>query len=613
MNRRAIKLIAGLLLVALIYVGRLAYIQIFNQDFTTLSQHNSLTYVDIQPPRGLIYDRNGNILVDNKFSYDLMATPKDIGKFDTTLFCSLLGVEREAVEKKLEEFRRNRRRIGYQTVVMFKNIPVESYSRFHELRWNFQGFSLRVNTMRKYPYNAGGALLGYISEVSASDLKSHPDYKQGSMIGKTGIEAVRDEELRGKVGYSIYLRDSKNKLIGSYEEGKKDLPAVPGKDIVTTIDAYLQNYAQELMKNKRGSLVAIEPSTGEILTLVSSPTISVDDLANIGQVYSSLLADVNRPMFNRAVQASYPPGSVFKTVNGLIGLQEGVVTPSTRYPCHKGYNYSRTAKLGCHEHRSPLDFEEAIMMSCNAYFCYVYKDLIENSPYGNSRAGFDKWREYVMSFGFGSPLGSDFPYELGGNIPSGDYFDRIYGVGSWRSSNIISLSIGQGEIGCTPLHLANLCATIANRGHYIIPHIVKDSPNIRIDDRYREKHYTMIEERYFDYVVEGMSMAVNSGYGSGATAPVAAVPGLEICGKTGTAENPHGAEHSVFMCFAPRENPKIAVIAYIENGGFGASVAAPIASLVVEKYLNGEISDGRKWLENNMLNLSFMERYGSVN
>lgn len=610
MDRRAIKLIIAILVVATIYIGRLASIQLFNSNFSALSQHNSLTYVDFQPPRGLIYDRNGLLLVDNAFSYDLMATPKDIVAFDTTLFCSLAGVSREDVERKLDEFKRNRRRIGYQSVVMFKNISEESYSRFMEMKWNFPGFSTRVNTMRKYPFNAGGALLGYISEVSANDLKKHPDYKSGSTIGRTGIEAVRDADLRGKMGYSIYLRDSRNRIIASYEDGRKDLMPVPGKDIVATIDATLQNYAQSLMKNKIGSLVAIEPETGEILTLVSSPTIDVDDLANIGQVYPQLLANPHKPMFNRAVQASYPPGSVFKTVNGLIGLQEGVVKPTTKYPCHEGYYYTSTRKLGCHHHRSPIDFEEAVAMSCNAYFCYVLKDVLENSK-GTVAQNYEKWREYVTSFGFGKPLGSDFPSELAGNIPTVEYYDKLYGKGSWRTSNIISLSIGQGEIGCTPLHLANLCATIANRGYYITPHIVKDSENLTIEDRYREKNYTLIDKQHFSTVVEGMYKAVNSGYSFGATAPIAAVPGLDICGKTGTAQNPHGEDNSIFMCFAPKDDPKIAVIAYIEQGGFGASIAAPVASLLVEKYLNGEVSEQRKWLEDNMLNLSIMDRYAA--
>ena len=376
---------------------------------------------------------------------------------------------------------------------------------------------------------------------------------------------------------------------------------------MTTIDAELQNYGQALMQNKVGSLVAIEPSSGEILALVSSPGIDVDVLADIGSNYSRIISDPNKPMFNRAVQASYPPGSVFKLVNALIGLQEGVVTPRTEYPCHMGYRYGNR-KMGCHDHRSPLDMKESIMMSCNAYYCYVFRSILEDSGNGTVAQALDRWNDYVQSFGFGHKLGSDFPSELGGDIPDSRLYDRMYGEGRWKATNIISLSIGQGEIGCTPLHLANLCATMANRGYYYIPHMIKESDGVEIDRKYKERQYTMVDTSYFQTLVDGMYMAVNSGYGSGATAAVAAVDGLEICGKTGTAQNPHGDDNSVFICFAPKDNPRIAVAAYIEHGSFGARWAAPIASLLVEKYLSGEISGARKPLEKRMLEGKLLEK-----
>ena len=353
--------------------------------------------------------------------------------------------------------------------------------------------------------------------------------------------------------------------------------------------------------------MAIEPSTGEILTMVSSPGIDVEMLADIGQHYAEISSNPYKPMFNRAVQAPYPPGSVFKLVNGLIGLQEEVVSPGTYYPCSMGYHFGRS-KLGCHAHKSPINFEESIMMSCNAYYCYILRDLLENKKYGAIGAAMDKWKEYVMSFGFGQKLGSDFPSELGGFIPGSGYYNRIYGKGGWKATTVISLSIGQGEIGSTPLHLANLCATIANRGFYYIPHIIKYSENVSIEDKYKERHYTMVDTTHFPKVVGGMYRAVNSGFGSGGTASIAAVEGLEICGKTGTAQNPHGNDHSVFICFAPKDNPKIAVAAYVENGGFGATYAAPIASLLTEMYLNKEISEERKYLEQRMLESNLMNR-----
>jgi penicillin-binding protein 2 len=310
-------------------------------------------------------------------------------------------------------------------------------------------------------------------------------------------------------------------------------------------------------------------------------------------------------MFNRAVQAPYPPGSVFKLVNGLIGLQEGVLTPDMEYPCHQGYVYG-SHKLGCHNHRSPLDFEEAIMMSCNSYFCYVTKSIMENKKYQSIEDAFDKWHDYVESFGFGKKLGSDFPSELGGNIPTSEYYDKLYGRNRWKFTTIISLSIGQGEIGVTPLHIANLCATVANRGYYIIPHIIKKSDGVKIDPKYYKKQYTKVDTLQFHKVINGMWRAVNSGFGSGGTASIAAVPGLDICGKTGTAQNPHGADNSVFICFAPKENPKIAIVAYIENAGFGATWACPIASLMVEKYLDGKISEEREPLEKRVIEGNLM-------
>lgn len=602
------KLLIGLVIAALILVGRLFYIQILDDKYKTDASNNSMVYKTIYPTRGIIYDRNGKILVGNKVAYDLLCTPRDVEPFDTLMMSEILNVPVEAIRAKMDEYRRFRKRIGYQTMVMFKQLPVETYIRFSEVEYKFPGFSGQARSIREYPYNAGGNLLGYVSEVDADFLKKHPEeYRSGDYAGKTGIEAAREKELKGEKGYNIYLRNSRNKIESRYRDGEMDKEAVPGKNIVTTIDAELQHYGQMLMNNKVGSLVAIEPSTGEILTMVSSPGIDVDMLADIGQHYNEIASNPYKPMFNRAVQASYPPGSVFKLVNGLIGLEEGVITPNSSYPCSKGYHFGKS-KLGCHAHKSPLNLEESIMMSCNAYYCYVLRALLENKKYDSIDEAMDAWNAAVQSFGFGHKLGSDFPSELGGNIPSSKYYNRVYHKGGWKATTVISLSIGQGEIGCTPLHIANLCATIANRGYYITPHIIKDSENVKIDDKYRTRNYTAVDTLHFPKVINGMYRAVNSGFGSGGTASIAAVPGLEICGKTGTAQNPHGADHSVFMCFAPKDDPKIAVMAYVENGGFGATWAAPIASLLVEKYLSGEISDSRKPLEDRVLNGNLMDR-----
>ena len=607
LNRKN-KLLIGLGVTAAILLAKLFIIQIIDDKYKLDADNNSMVYSIIYPTRGIIHDRNGKILVGNKVAYDLLVTPREVEEFDTLGLAKVLEVDPELIRSKMAEYRRNRRRIGWQTVVMLKQLPQETYMKFAEVAYRFPGFRGQARSIREYPYNAGGNLLGYVSEVDANYLKRHPDeYKAGDYAGMTGIEAAREKELRGEKGYTIWLRNSKNRIESRYKNGEMDKEAIPGKDITTTIDAELQHYGQMLMQNKVGSLVAIEPSTGEILTMVSSPGIDVDMLADIGQHYAEISSNPYKPMFNRAVQAPYPPGSVFKLVNGLIGLEEGVVSPGTLYPCSMGYHFGRN-KLGCHAHKSPINFEESIMMSCNAYYCYVLRDLLENKKYESIGIAMDKWKEYVMSFGFGQKLGSDFPSELGGFIPGSGYYNKVYGKGGWKATTVISLSIGQGEIGSTPLHLANLCATIANRGYYYIPHIIKDSENVSIEDKYRERHYTMVDTTHFPKVVGGMYRAVNSGFGSGGTASIAAVEGLEICGKTGTAQNPHGNDHSVFICFAPKDNPKIAVAAYVENGGFGATYAAPIASLLTEMYLNKEIGESRKYLEERMLGSNLMDR-----
>ena len=602
------KLLTGLCVVAAILLIKLFSIQILDDKYKLDAENNSMVYSTIYPTRGIINDRHGNILVGNKVAYDLLVTPREVEEFDTAAFCNVLDVDIEFVRGKMAEYKKNRKRIGFQSVVMIKQLPPETYMRFAEVSYKFPGFKGQARSIREYPFNAGGNLLGYVSEVNARYIEQHPgEYRSGDYAGQTGIEAAREKELRGEKGYNIYLRNSKNRIESRYKDGELDQEAVPGDDVTTTIDAELQHYGQMLMANKVGSLVAIEPSTGEILTMVSSPGIDVDQLANIGQHYKEISTDPYKPMFNRAVQAPYPPGSVFKLVNGLIGLQEGVLTPNTMYPCSMGYHFGKN-KLGCHAHKSPVDLEESIMMSCNAYYCYVLRNLLENKKYDSIDEAMDKWNQYVKSFGFGQKLGSDFPSELGGFIPDSKYYNKVYRKGGWKATTVISLSIGQGEIGCTPLHLANMCATIANRGFYYIPHIIKDSENVTIDPKYKERQYTMVDTTHFPKVVGGMYRAVNSGFGSGGTASIAAVPGLDICGKTGTAQNPHGHDHSVFICFAPKDNPKIAVAAYVENGGFGATWAAPIASLLTEMYLNREISKERKPLEERILKGNLLDR-----
>lgn len=594
----------GILVGAIVFVFglmafRLFQVQILDKEYRVTAENNALKYETVYPARGRILDRNGQVIVDNKLSYDIMVTPLEVKPFDTLEFCRIFDLDTSFVNDRFREYRLYRRKIGYQTLVFKRQVTGEQYNMFIEKSFLFPGFSGVPRTSRTYPFNAGGNLLGYISEVDADYIKTHDEYKSGDYVGKTGMEEAYEDLLRGEKGYNIFLRDSRGRIKEHYLDGEYDKVAVPGTDVTTTIDGYLQAYGEQLMKNKVGSLVAIEPATGEILTMVSSPGIDVSQLADINKHYSEIVRDPYKPMYNRAVMSPQPPGSVFKLVNGLIGLQEGVITPQTRYPCNRGYVVGKL-RVGCHGHPSPLDLYQSIMMSCNAYYCYVFRGILDNPKYGSVQEGFARWKEYTESFGFGTKLGSDIPGEKAGTMPTAERYDRLHGKNRWKSISIISLSIGQGEIGCTPLHLANLAATIANRGWFYTPHLQKDTPETPIDERFKERHYTMVDTTYFQEIVKGMEMAVNN-LGGGATATIARIPGVVACGKTGTAQNPHGDDHSVFITFAPKDDPKIAVVAYVENGGFGASWAAPIASLLVEKYLNGDISPERKPLEQRIM------------
>ena len=607
-DRRHTRLLIGLGVVAALLLAKLFSIQVLDDHYKADAEINSTVREMILPTRGVIYDRNGKILVGNKVAYDILVNPREVNGFDTLALATVLDVTPEFLRGKMEEYHRNRRKIGFQSVTMLKQVPAETYNRFAEVQYRFPGFRGQVRGIRDYPINAGGNLLGYVSEVNQAYIDSHPgEYRSGDYAGMTGIEAAREKDLRGEKGYHMYLRNSHNQIEQPYKDGAFDKEAVPGHDIVTTIDAELQQYGQELMQNKVGAIVAIEPETGEILALVSSPGIDVSQLADIGKYYEEISKNPYRPMYNRAVQASYPPGSVFKLANGLIGLEEGVLRPEMMYPCSHGYHFGAGHKLGCHGHKSPLNMEESIMMSCNAYYCYVLKNILDNRKFeGDYGEAMDHWHEMVTSFGFGTKLGSDFPNELSGNIPTAKTYNRAYGKGRWNSTTVISLSIGQGEILATPMHLANLCATVANRGYYYIPHIVKASEGVEIDPKYYEKQYTKVSLEHFPKVIKGMWRAVNSGAGMGGTAWIAHIDGLDVCGKTGTAQNPRGADNSVFICFAPMDDPKIAIAAYVENGGFGATYAAPMASLMVEKYLKGEVK--RTDLEKRMKEANLMSR-----
>ena len=574
----------GMLLLATLLVARLAYIQLINTSYKNTAANNVMKFDIVYPARGLIFDRHGSVIVENQISYDIMITPRELKAFDTTEFCQIFQLRPDQLTSRLDNIYQRRRQIGYQSVPFIRQVSTLQHARFQEAFYKFPGFSAQARTIRAYPRNVGGNLLGYLVEVDSAFLRKNPDYQRGDYMGRSGIEASYEPYLKGSKGHNIFLRDVHNRIKSSYADGEYDLEALPGKDLVTTIDASLQEFGELLMQNKVGSIVAIEPQTGEILCMVSSPGIDVSQLANISSHFGSLSTDPLKPMFNRAAMSSYPPGSVFKMVNGLIGLQEGVITTHTRYNCNMGYTVGRGVK--CHAHPSPVNVVQSIQMSCNAYYCYTLRAILDNKKYANIGESLNVWREYVTSFGLGQSLGSDIPAELGGNLPSSSFYDRRYGKNRWNSLTVISLAIGQGEMGATPLQLANLAAIMANRGYYITPHIVREIKDTLMSvNTFSERHYTKIEPQYFEPIVEGMYLAVNGGAGSGATAWRSQIPGIDMCGKTGTSQNPHGKDHSVFICFAPRDNPKIALMAYVEHGGAGSSWAAPISSLMVEHYL----------------------------
>ena len=594
-------LVGSFFLLTAVLVIRLLYLQIIDSSYKTTASNNVMKFEVVYPARGLVYDRNGEVIVGNLISYDILVTPRELKSFDTTAFCSIFNIAPEVLTERLNDMIRRRRQIGFQSVPIIKQVSVEDHALFLEKIYKFPGFSGLSRTTRYYPRNLGGNLLGYIVEADSAFLRKNPEYRRGDYIGKTGIEESYEPYLKGRKGNSIFLRDVFNRIVSPFDQGAHDLDAIPGKDIVSTIDASLQEYGEMLMTNKVGSIVAIEPATGEILCMVSSPGINVSQLSNISKHFGSLVTDPFKPMYNRAVMSPYPPGSVFKLVNGLIGLQEGVITPQTQYSCNRGWTLGNLT-VGCHAHPSPTNLIQSIQMSCNAYYCNVLRAILDNKKYKGIGESLTVWRDHVSSFGFGHPLGSDFPSEQSGRLPTSEQYDKTYGKNRWNSVTVISLSIGQGEIGATPLQLANLAAIIANRGYYITPHIVREIKDTVINQsRYTEKHYVSVDAQHFDPIIEGMYLAVNGGaFSTGWRAKLA---GIDICGKTGTAQN-RGKDHAVFICFAPRENPQIAMLVYLENAGFGGTWSAPIASLMVEKYLKN--TSTRPYLFNEMLHANFL-------
>ncbi len=602
LEKRKWVIIGFILVIACIYAVRLYSLQIDDGRYKASADTNAFLRKTIYPSRGLMYDRNGELIVFNQPAYDVMMIPRDVQEFDTIDFCHTLNITYDQFMARLKAMKDPRQNPGYSTYTpqrLITHLSAQDYGRLQEKLYRYPGFFIQKRILRQYKHSTAANVLGNLREVSQRDIERDPYYQRGDYIGDLGVEKSYDEYLRGVKGAEILIRDAHGRIQGRYEDGAKDIPAVSGRNLRLALDHELQQYAESLMVNKIGAVVAIEPETGEILCMVSSPTYDPMKLVGRqrGENYSLLKDDPYKPLFDRALMGAYPPGSTFKPANGLALLQEGIINNSTMYSCSGGF-ISGGLRVGCHGHPAPLPLKPALQTSCNGYFCWGLKAMLDNNRrrYGSTGEAFEVWKKHLVSLGYGYKLGVDLPGEGRGFLPNEKFYSKIYGEGRWSANTIISVAIGQGEILATPLQIANLGAAIANRGWFITPHVVKEIQDTVLPEEYRTKRYPTIDRRYFDDVAEGMRMAVTGG-----TCRLANLPDIEVCGKTGTAQNPHGKDHSAFLGFAPYHNPKIAICVYVQNAGFGATYGVPIGSLIIERYLKGSIAPERKYIEDNML------------
>ena len=608
LEKRKYVIAGAAIFIVLVYVVRLFDLQILTDEYKKYADNNAFLNKVQYPSRGAIYDRNGKLLVFNQPAYDVTFVPREVVDLDTADFCRTLNLTREQFDQLMADVKDRRKNPGYSRYtqqVFMTQLSAEECGVFQEKLYKYPGFSIQRRTIRQYTYNAAGHALGDIGEVSRRDIEKDDYYRSGDYIGKQGIEKSYEKYLRGEKGVEILLRDAHGRIQGHYMDGKLDRPSVPGKNLKLGIDIDLQMLGERLMQNKIGSIVAIEPKTGEILCLVSSPTFDPHLLIGRqrGRNHNLLQKDKQKPLLNRAIMGTYPPGSTFKTAQALTFLQEGIVSKETpSYPCSHGFIH-RGLRVGCHGHASPLSLVPAIATSCNAYFCWGLYYMFGDKKYGSPQNAITVWKDHMVAQGFGYRLGTDLPGEQRGLIPNAQFYDKAY-RGSWNGLTVISIAIGQGEILATPLQIANLGATIANRGWFITPHIVKDIEDNPLDSLYTTPRHTGIDRQYYDWVAEGMRAAVTGSTGSGTCRMVGNIlPGVEACGKTGTAQNPHGKDHSVFMGFAPLDDPQIAIVVYVENGGWGATYGVPIGALMMDQYLHGHLSP-----ENEKLAEDFSQR-----
>ena len=577
------------MVIVLSYITRLAFLQLSDGEYKKSADNNAFFNNVIFPARGVIYDRNGELLVFNQPAYDVMVVMREVHNLDTLDFCKTLGMTKEQFDERMNLIKDRNKNPGYSpyTPQLFMNqISSQEFSILQEKLFRFHGFNVRERTIRRYATDYCAHVLGDVAEVSQKEVDNDDYYDPGDYIGKQGVERSYEPELRGIKGVEVLLRDARGRIQGHYQNGKFDRKPVPGKNITLSIDAKLQALGERLMEGKMGAIVAIEPKTGEILCMVSSPSYDPHRMEGKqrGAQMMEMQRDPMKPMLNRAISGTYPPGSTFKTSQALTFLQEGIITPSTAYPCYRGF-VTHGMRVGCHGHGSPLPLIPAIATSCNGYFCWgLYNMLNNRTNYKTIQEAMTTWKNYMVSMGFGYKLGVDLPGEARGMIPNAEYYDRR--LGKWNALGVISIAIGQGEVTLSPLQIANLGATIANRGYYITPHVVKAIEDGQIADSLKVKHYTKVKKENYELVVEGMRKAVLGG-----TCRSANTTMYEVCGKTGTAQN-RGKDHSAFMGFAPKDDPQIAIAVYVENGGFGATFGVPIGALMMEQYIKGELSPG---------------------
>lgn len=605
---RKIVLLSITLGSALLFLVRLTTLQLLDTEYSEISLNNAIEKRPIYPTRGLIYDRNGALIVANQPVYDLMVIPENSAAFDTLELTQLLSFSKDELEIQLKKAKQYSRKLPS---VIVRQVAKEERAVLQEKLWKYPGFYFQKKTVRDYVIPIAANVLGYTSEVNPNEIRLNESYDLGEMIGRQGIEKTYENQLRGEKGYAYYQKDRFNRIIGSYENGDFDQKPKSSDDITLTLDATLQLYGEALMQNKRGGIVAIEPSTGEVLALVTAPNYNPNILVGRTRTknFSALVQDtVAKPLFDRGLQAEYSPGSPFKVLNALIGLQENAITENTVFSCNQGHYYARGAFMKCHcAMGTQNNLFEGIYKSCNSYFSKTYSRILDGAE--NSAEGMDRWKSYLNRFGLGNYLGYDLPIGKKGFIPGSTYYDHVYRKGAWSAPTVISNAIGQGEVLTTPIQMANFTAAIANRGYYIKPHFTRLNNEMLRDSLY-PKNETGIDSKHFETVVDGMHQVVEVG-----TARIAKIKGIEVCGKTGTVENfirldgekTQLTDHSIFIAFAPKENPKIALAVFVENGYWGSRWAAPIASLMIEKYLNGEVQRG--WLEDRMLNGSLQEEY----